>query len=30
MEDLLKCTEHKKGEIKNVNIDEYFSRITME
>ncbi|MCR1146759.1 hypothetical protein NEY17_08370 [Clostridium botulinum] len=30
MEDLLKGTEHKKEEIKNVNIDEYFSRITME
>ncbi len=34
IEDLLKGIEHKKEEIKNVikniNIDEYFSRITME
>nr|WP_242844793.1 lipoate protein ligase C-terminal domain-containing protein [Clostridium botulinum] len=34
IEDLLKGIEHKKEKIeniiKNVNIDEYFSRITME
>ncbi|SFB33100.1 lipoate protein ligase C-terminus [Clostridium frigidicarnis] len=34
IEDLLKDIEHNKGKIgniiKNVNIDEYFSRITME
>nr|WP_242863151.1 lipoate protein ligase C-terminal domain-containing protein [Clostridium botulinum] len=34
IEDLLKGTEHKKEKIenaiKNVNIDEYFTRITME
>ncbi len=34
IEDLLKGTEHKKEEIKNViknvNTDEYFARITME